>query len=168
MPKSKLHKIGLFAMDPGTTTGLAYGILTIGSSDDMFKKNPFKVEQIDCVDERAGARVIADKFMAFTGKCNGRAERVEFVYEDFILRPGKNHNSARTGLSPVRVTALIQGMLDEHEWIEWVAQQPADAKSRWSNPRLKAAGLWTVGLEHGRDATRHAALRAVRLAAKPR
>lgn len=161
-----MKKIGIFAMDPGTTTGLAYGIVSIGPSEEMFKKNPFKVEQVDCLDEQAGARIIADKFMQFTEKCNGKASHCEFVYEDFILRAGKGHSSARSGLSPVRVTALIQGMLDEHEWIQWVAQQPADAKARWTNDRLKKSGLWTVGLEHGRDATRHAALRAVRYTAR--
>lgn len=168
MSDLKGKRVGIFAMDPGQTTGLAVGAVTLkGSSQEIFERDPLRVLQIECWDPDAaydrnevkGVSRIAGLFYS----CRRKWERegIDYheqflVYEDFNLR-GQVGSTDRSGISPVRVIYLLMGMLHEVP-VHWVPQQPSMAKTRWTNDRLRRAGLWTVGLEHGRDATRHAAL----------
>lgn len=154
---------GIFSMDPGSTTGLAYTKKPIQPNTrpkDAFAGSGLEVLQVNEGDEMASAVLIAGLYISWRDKMAQAGvpiEHITFVYEDFILRAGKEHSSARSGLSPVRITALVQGLLYNGR-PNYVAQSPADAKGRWTNERLRRAEMWTVGKEHGRDATRHAAL----------
>lgn len=81
---------------------------------------------------------------------------VAVVIEDFIVR---RFDKSRPFLSPVRITAPIQQMLYEmglhHKWV----QQPNDAKNTISDERLKIWDMYSAdGLQHARDADRHALL----------
>jgi hypothetical protein len=77
----------------------------------------------------------------------------DVVIEDFVLR---ERTKDRSLLSPVRITFGL-----EHElWMSpdnffTTKQQPSDAKSTVTDDRLKRWGMWTVGQQHARDATRH-------------
>ena len=156
-------KVGIFAVDPGTTTGVAYNdtpLVTGLPPKDAFAQAGLTVEQVDCNDEREGTSEIVGLWEVLTQgwKIQGvQQQHMFFVIEDFILRPGP-HSSARSGLSPVRMTARIQGQLDRARQPVYIFQTPADAKATWTNERLRRADLWTKGMEHGRDATRHMAL----------
>lgn len=175
LSKRDLSKpFGLFAIDPGTTTGVAYcpePIELIGSVKEIFGRHKLVVDHMQCpladdgTNELAGALEIADLFLGLRNDWIKRykipGQNIFFIYEDFILRPGKNHSSDRSGLSPVRIVAHIQGALSNKS-VNYLPQQPALAKGSFTNERLRRFGLWTVGKEHGRDATRHLAL-AVRL-----
>ncbi len=176
MPRAKLslrgERVGIFAMDPGRTTGLAVGTPTLrGSTQEIFDRDPLEVFQIDCNDqtvhptlaEREGSAEIAREYLAITAEwvIDGvEPSKIFFVYEDFILNR-QDPSYDREGISPVRVTSLVMGLLYKYN-VMWVPQQPSDAKSRWTNDRLRRANLWTPRLEHGRDATKHAALWVVK------
>jgi hypothetical protein len=86
--------------------------------------------------------------------------------EDFILYAGLGANAgnyrtsaARSGLAPVRITAMVNTYLGILEWEGVVAYSgAAQAKGVFTDARLRAAGLWVVGKPHVRDALRHALL----------
>lgn len=169
-----LESAGILAMDPGTTTGLAWGLIKLDEQDDM---NSFQVVQRDLkmvsqvpadegddfwTEEFNAAKVIANKWLDLQFRWNMMGisyQRMFFVFEDFVLRPGHQHSSVRTGLSPVRITALVMGMLAGHSPLpNYVPQQPGTAMSKATNDRLKANKLWIPGMPHGMDALRHLCL----------
>lgn len=87
------------------------------------------------------------------------------LIEDFILQGGSLRaggvNKNRDGLSPVRITAVLLGLLRERcGWGvgctegEVVFQMPAQ-KDTITNQRLKLFDMWFVGKQHARDAGRH-------------
>jgi hypothetical protein len=162
-------RVGLFTMDPGTTTGITWSSPVLkGSVKEIFDRDTLTVDEVDCHDEREGAKVIAETFKEqmfhWQTELQIPTSHIFFVYEDFVLYPNKKHSPEREGLSPVRITSLVEGML-VMEPINWVPQMAHLAKQRFTNDRLRRADLWTVGLEHGRDATRHAGLWVARNAA---
>jgi hypothetical protein len=75
------------------------------------------------------------------------------VLEDFILR---ERTSDRSLLSPVRLNAKLEDKFRESmPRVELTLQSPSNAKTTVTNERLKRWGLWSVGEQHARDATRH-------------
>jgi len=77
------------------------------------------------------------------------------VLEDFILR---ERTSDRSLLSPVRLNAMLtQTITSERPELSVVLQSPSD-KSVIRDDQLKRWGLWSVGQQHARDATRHLVL----------
>lgn len=162
------ERVGLFTMDPGQTTGITWSTpLLKGTIKEIFDRDVITVDEVSCLDpdvpdiltERSGVKVIAETYREQQAEwilAGIPTTRHFFVYEDFVLAPG-HHSSERSGLSPVRVTSLLQGMLVTDQ-INWVAQSPSMAKSTITNDRLRRWDIWTRGMVHGRDATRHAAL----------
>jgi len=61
-------------------------------------------------------------------------------------------------LSPVRVRSMFQYALDDEFGVIMDSQQPGDAKTSFSDIRMKAAGLYVPGPDHVRDALAHALL----------
>lgn len=166
------ERVGVFAVDPGRTTGCAMAEITLkGSTQEIFNRDKLEVFEVDCNDQRvhpiltevSGAKQIAAEYLDASSDwtLNGIPTSHQFlVFEDFILNRQKP-SYKREGLSPVRVMSLVQGMLVKYP-INYVPQQPGEAKGRWTNDRLRRSDLWTPRLEHGRDATRHAALWVVK------
>lgn len=124
--------------------------------------------------EASLAQILIDELIKWTVAnemltING--DELRIVIEDFILRPGP-HGSARSGLSPVRMTCWLQAALLEnlfyHNYIS--LQSPSQAKGFMTDARLKAVGWWAVGKPHSRDALRHTAtyVAAYRNAARER
>lgn len=162
------ERVGILALDPGRTTGCCIATVTLkGSVKEIFERDPPGVFEINCNDQRVnpikaevhGAREIAGEWLEATAEwtIEGIPTTNQFlVYEDFILNR-RNVNFDRSGISPARVMSLVMGMLIKYD-PQYVPQQPGQAKQRWTSDRLRSSGLWTVGLDHGRDATRHAAL----------
>lgn len=163
-------------VDPGDTSGIAQAFLRpdlARSTEQLFRraleKDAIRVSQIDGTEGLKDAAkgystghvhqiVCAWKSFLFKAQVGYGIPRgaIYLVFEDFQLR----QRSAE--LSPVQVTAgfecVIAGMPSA---IHRVIRQPAsEAKGYATDARLRKWGLWTVGKEHGRDATRHLALRA--------
>lgn len=155
--------VAVFLMDPGTTTGLGEFYFEMDSSRhtwEIVQEGVLRAWELGYgagEDELDAAVRIAERFNGFTAEANmdGIAlNRIFFVYEDFILVPGKQHSSVRSGISPARVTALVQGLLYKYDPI-YMRQQPSE-KSRVTNTQLREWDLWVRGSEHARDVMRHA------------
>jgi hypothetical protein len=162
----------VFAVDPGITTGICYGICyhTPGASAaDLIAGNAegLTVEQVYNKDEVKAGVEIATLFNRLQAEMqqskNPRCVNIALVIEDFILR-GPIGSTAREGLSPVRVTAAIDTycmlkkiQFDNKGLHKRIRQTPADAKRYATTPRLKDMGVNNVarGKPHGRDALRH-------------
>jgi hypothetical protein len=149
-------------MDPGRMTGLMWATITLkGSTEEVFKRDPPEFDQVNCQDftadrefiERAGAREIASRYQTLVNYWSSKGIPPEdrfFIYESFDLF--KVGSFERHGLSPVRVTSLIQGMLDKDE-VNWAAYS-SGLGSQINNQRLRNFGLWSVGQQHARSAAR--------------
>lgn len=172
-------KLGLMAVDPGGTTGLAWGIFdTDGDGIADMLASGVSVGSAEATgSEQWQAARIVDHWLEFRDLCSGLSYPCELVIEDFVLRPGRA-TADRAQLAPVRVTSLIEGMLCNHdlgkdtghgeetwnylrEWIvtKIVIQQVSAAKSFATKDRMQRWGIWQVGMRHSRDAWRHIALR---------
>lgn len=165
--------VAVFALDPGRTSGVMEFIGVLGSNVretfDLDEGEHLEIYQVDCQDEmveaqfaeKKGAEELVERYIAFEYKATVEygVEKANIVLacEDFVLRSGKDHNSDRSGLAPVRVTNLMMGIMHART-INWAFQSPSDAMSAFPNQRLKDFGLWARGKEHGRDAARHGAL----------
>jgi hypothetical protein len=163
--------VGIFAVDPGKVTGLAWAIV------------PFKVKTVrQNMKERIGSgsaqisgsnedqiRKIASMWREFRIICTEGLiddELIEMVIEAWVVRPHM------TGYGDVPVIpaqigwglyGYRLGRLDE--WCETDAgparpvrvvwQQPSAGKGTVKDDMLKEAGCWVRGQEHARDAWRH-------------
>jgi hypothetical protein len=170
--KVVLKKHAVFACDPGTTTGLAWAVLDTENEAetilDLVARDLRMVSEVAVGDpgvdadwhenEWLSAQIIAKKMLdlRFRWMLAGIPYPDQhWIFEDFILYPG-SHQSSRSGLSPVRMTALIHGMLIRvRPKLQYGYQSASQAKHAVPDERLKKHGLWTPGMVHGRDATRH-------------
>lgn len=160
-------RVGIFAVDPGSTTGIAYGIVTMKGDTKEILADKLTVAHVDCHDQRVppqlaeqtGIHGLEEFFVKWNKFCMGKhipVNRRYLIIEDFVLRETGIGSTNREGLSPVRVTSGLLALITG-----WggniVFQSASDAKGSMPNDRLRSAGLWVRGLEHGRDAVRHAA-----------
>lgn len=163
----------IFAVDPGITTGLAYGIVDRfpgATASDLIAEygNDVTVEEVYEKDEVKAGIEICTLFLAkraeMMATTRPRCAGVHLVIEDFQIRPGGMPSSKRSTLAPVRVTAAIEAMLlmkripmkDGYTRLSF--QQPSSSMKYATNARIKKEWeIWqpTVGKEHGRDALRH-------------
>lgn len=179
------ERFAIMAVDPGETTGVARAFLNAsraGSSMSSLmkraiRKDALRVEQVRPAlmpghPKAASASQASQLYRTwerFQFKANVELAipygAIWLVIEDFQLR----QRSAE--LWPVEVTHALLGLLTGRDgtWAGCVRtdciefQQPSTAMTYATNDRLKRWGLWTRGMEHGRDATRHLALAASRI-----
>lgn len=64
----------------------------------------------------------------------------------------------RDYLSPVRVRSMFAYALEDEFGVQMDSQQPGDAKTAFSEIRMKRAGLYLPGPDHVRDALAHCLL----------
>lgn len=161
----------IIAIDPGGTTGwtlmsvhpdsLDPGCPNIGilSNIEMFVHG-----QVDCGSLKGNLGTGRTKGVSTSGESAGVNELLGLIrswpgaavlIEDFVLR---QMNQSRDLLSPVRITSVIDHWLWTNGRAEAFKQQPSEAKSTATDQRLKAWGLYSSegGLQHARDADRHA------------
>lgn len=174
------EKFAIMAVDPGGTTGVARAFLNAGKAETTrallgraVRKRALKVDEISPpVDPgphggpAAQAAKIYRMWWDFQYKANVELSipygAIILVIEEFALR------QRSADLAPVEVTNALLAYLRSESggWPGIVRQdmlffqQPSEAMTYATNERLKAWGVWTVGADHGRDATRHLALRA--------
>lgn len=172
------EKFAIMAVDPGETTGVATGLFNAGRAGTSVagllrraaRKGAINVDQIEGggdYPETAQAWRLYKMWNEFN--FNAHVEmgvgipHILLVIEDFQLR------QRSADLSPIRVTwgflALLKG--ESGAWAalslgtsRLIFQGPSEAMTFATKDRLEKWGLWTVGKEHGRDATKHLALRA--------
>jgi hypothetical protein len=175
--------VGIVAVDPGVTTGMAWGIYNINA--DSVGASLREGEMVGWGEltgsEQWQAGQVVGLWEELTGVCVERGIGCDLVLEDFILRPGRA-TADRAQLAPVRIISLIEGMilargigidcpLGREGWETMggevlrpvVKQTPAAAKTFATSDRLKAWGVWKTSMRHSRDAWRHTALRIATL-----
>lgn len=152
-------RFGVFALDPGGSSGLAWGVVQEAGSvaeriAAMESAGTATVSDPDWLEQ---AKQIAARWRTFRDDCQAQGILAYYVCEDFIL----THlgSSDRTGLYPVWIGAATVGILSgSGEPVDVWWQQPSVAKTYATDERLKRWGLWVRGKEHERDACRHLAL----------
>lgn len=165
------------AVDPGQTTGMARAVvvvetvLSLGVPAAIAESARFDMFHTFQVPTSSGKRSLAlreleavSNQMQWIRHLDSRTRHHvdEVVIEDFLLR---QRTMDRSLLSPVRLTAMLQGMLMEDTGVDvrTCLQQPSAAKSVVKDERLKKWGMWIQGQQHARDACRHLALRLIEL-----
>lgn len=163
MAKVLKDHVGIFAFDPGGTTGVAWSMMKLRTTMAETLKAAEVFSQ-DITGEHDEQAVKLDEMFTATAMA-WNVERmlpldcIYVVSEGFTLR--KIGSSAKVGLYPVWVAAMFQGMVYGRAVVEY--QEPAQKKYA-TNDRLKRWGLWVPGQsDHQRDARRHIAIRLNRL-----
>jgi hypothetical protein len=167
--------ICLFVIDPGQSTGLAWGrFVENGSVADRVKSRTDYHTATVTGTEISQARNIFRLWEIFQLHAYRDGLPYELIIEDFILT--RLRSSDRSGISPVRITSALlgyrHGLADAYEFagygpsrvVEPIFQQPSDAFSYATNERLRRWGLWIPGTakEHEREAIAHMCLRLSR------
>jgi hypothetical protein len=160
----------VIAIDPGGTTGWSLisvhpESLTEPNADFLDNIFIHQHGQVDCGSHRGNLASSLHSGISTDGEFSGVYDLAEFikswpvaavVIEDFTLRTMRMD---RELLSPVRVTAALGYSI----WLagkDYHVQSAADAKRTCTDERLKAWRVYdsTGGLQHARDADRHAIL----------
>lgn len=185
MAVTKKGWVGVMAVDPGGTTGVAWGVHNVrrkGIKEVLASGRRYGTAEATGGEPYQAAKIV-EIWNWFAGMCGRHRIPCTLVFEDFVLRPRTSGASAaRSGLTPVRITELVRGMLiaqagmlregvagdglGEPGFIfacdigadQIVLQQPSNAKSFATNDRLKRWGVYEKGSDHKRDAMRHLAL----------
>lgn len=155
-----VEQLAITAVDPGSTTGCARGVVTLGGSIwDALKD--IRIESWEITgDVREQAWEIMGEFADWV--VEQFPIRTILVCESFVLR---KFTSGPSLLDPVRIAAGMEVLALRREggrWAEIGYQSPSDAKSFATDARLRSCEQWVRGSEHRRDAVRHVALAAAR------
>lgn len=153
-------QFAVFAVDPGGTSGYAQAVLRSRTSTRQTllrasRKRAWSAGETrgDWVDQ---AWELFELYLGFRYRAHielGIAvEDIHLVIEEFELR------QRNVELSPVQIAAglevsarVLAGSIEY--------QSASQAMTFATSDRLRDWGVWTVGSEHARDATRHLALR---------
>ena len=161
----------IMAVDPGGSTGLAWGLAPRNQrnmlealkytshmgSTTITGKNPQQIREI---------AEIWRQFLKESVKIGGLdPSDVHLVIESFAIR-----RNSPVGELPLAADQIAWGIIgyrmgaaDEHErcnmgptnHLRWVFQSPAQAKGYATDKRLKSWGLWIPGRQHERSARQH-------------
>lgn len=160
----------VIALDPGGTSG--WSLISVHPESlvapDASVLDNISVHQhgqVDCGSHRGNLGTSNHSGISTHGEFSGVYDLVKFikgwpcaavVIEDFVLRQMRMD---RDLLSPVRITAAI-GYALWKDGRDYHVQAPGDAKRICSDDRLKDWRMYdpTGGLQHARDADRHALL----------
>lgn len=125
------------ALDPGKTTGIAFG--------HIYKEPPLLIHysQAD-MDENELYEFLEENKPDY------------LICEDFHMR----RSSRGADLTPVRLIGIVGMYANRTHECTLYMQTPASAgaggkNGPYSNARLKELGVYKRGIEHGRDALRH-------------
>lgn len=168
--------LGVMAVDPGGTTGVAWGVFPTEHAVDTRCELARDLGSGEVTgDYQYQAARIVEHWREFSAWCEGQGVGARLVVEDFVLRV-RSASSDRAQLMPVRVAACIEGILIESTLgcamplgrVGWEAmlavyddvvyQTAAAAKGYATDARLRRWGFWVRGSRHCRDAWRHVLL----------
>lgn len=147
----------VLAIDPGGTTGWAVVEERKGATNNCAVVASGQIIGHAKVD--ASAYEVSDSELEMVRRLRSHLtpEVKAIVIEDFILVP-KPKTTARSGLSPVRITARFQQMLVEDHLgkVRPLFFQSANmAKTCATDERMRRWGYWVPGADHANDAIRH-------------
>lgn len=153
-------EVGIFAVDPGGSTGVAWGVFNLRQplvKDAMRYRKDSDSATITGTEQQQ-IPLIADMWYNF----NEREGRNELVIEDFVLRPGI-HKPGKEGISPVRygwgLAGYLWGLNDEIGNPKIVWQSPSKGMRYNERQMLENWHAWIVGREHERAAFAHVGAR---------
>lgn len=133
--------IKILSLDPGVTTGVCVG---------GYQNNVLKL----LVDQKQWTVGMLHGYLGeFLSDNSRELQTIHIVYEDFSYR-----NRARAGLdlTPVKLIGIIELYREWYEpFVTFTKQSAAAGKGFFTDEKLKDLNCYTVGKQHGRDATRH-------------
>ena len=167
--------VGLFCVDPGGHTGVAWAICNplAHTVEEAMKTRMHTGSTTTTGSEPKQIRDLYKLWVDFKAYAVNEAllpvEQVQLVFEDFVLRGGQ-HSGGRDGTTPERIAwgfeGYRMGRLDQwkrghqsYHYTPIVWQLPASASRFRSKNRLDAYDAWVKGREHERSAYSHMALR---------
>jgi hypothetical protein len=172
--------VGIFSLDPGGKSGLAWGIFDpTASLADALANGLHKGSATAEGDEYDQIRAITEEWTRFYRMCVNECcmdpEAVEFICEDFVQRP--NSSGGKEGQSPIRImwgvegyrmgrAAEFKGRARSKVKIyapRMILQHPSQASALGTRKRLESWDCWVVGREHERSAFAHIAVRLARI-----
>lgn len=156
---------GIFAIDPGKQTGVAWGIFeeTADTVADAMRTSVYVESTTVEGTELEQARILFELWQHFKTTCvqnfKLKPEQVDLVIEDFSLIPGA-HAGGKEGIAPARIgwafEGFRQGRASKYRSSKHVSdaiwQLPGATRNR---RHLKNWGVWVVGKEHERAAFCH-------------
>ena len=166
--------LGIFANDPGGTTGLAWGIFN-PHADSIEEAIATRLHSGSCDitgDAPTQIREIASIWQSFYRTCVnvGRlpVENVLYIAEDFVPAGGAVGGESQAISLAVLwgVEGYRMGQADEFKRLKRgavvhcqpvVRQLASHAKGFGTGPRLKTWGVWVKGSDHQRSAWSHIA-----------
>jgi hypothetical protein len=149
------ESVGIYALDPGTTSAVARGIFPYNESVwegiEAGKWDSWEVNGTPGVQ----AWEIMGEYMDWSRGIF--PIRTILVFEDFVVRLGSGAASRRELLDPVRVTSGCETLCWTRQGLRWAfpEYQPTSDMLFATNARLRAHGMWVKGSDHRRDAVRH-------------
>jgi hypothetical protein len=166
--------IALFCVDPGNHTGVAWSYVPLVSSIKGALLGKLAAGSTTLVGpEPDQARELFKLWEAFKSRANAHGiplDRIELIIERFTLRGGQ-HAGGRDGTSPERIAWAFEGYrLGRYDtyrrskhYTPIVWQEPGQALTLGTRPRLESWDCWVKGREHERTAYCHMALRVANL-----
>lgn len=155
--------VGIFALDPGTTSGLDVGLWRLNCDVSEACADWVGITREVTGSLVSQARELGDLWLEYRERWIEDGHSAFLVVEDYVQGPTRSI-VPREGLDPVRVTNMLVGYLvgisamnEDEGLIPRIERQlPSVAKNYASNERLRNWGAWVVGSDHKRDAKRHA------------
>lgn len=167
---------GIFCIDPGESTGVAWGIVNASPKSthtaiEAVRDRLFHGAATVVGEPMEQAHALYKIWTEFKFDCVARhcmdPSSVELVVEDFVLFP--NATPGKNTTAPERVAWAFEGYRrgryetyrKSKHYTEIIWQHPTTA-SRWKRDRklMKEANAWIPGKDHERSAMAHMILRA--------
>ena len=158
--------ISIFAIDPGPSTGVAWGIFNerAPTAVEAVRLGIEKKSATITGDELAQARAIFSLWQSWKEYTVRRAllepDQIRLVIEDFVLYPGA-HAGGKEGIAPARIAWAFEGYraargdkFSKEKHVSPAIWQTSSVGMR-NKGLLRKADCWVKGREHERSAYCH-------------
>lgn len=158
---------GIFSIDPGGSTGVAWGVFNLEEKlvKDAMRNRRVSGSQTITGNEEIQLAQLVTLWDDFVYKCDRLDIAYDLVIEDFSLLP-KSHKPGKEGISPVRYAWYFVGFIHGRDMpiAQDVCWQLPGVGLRYNTKQmLDNWGCWVKGREHERAAWAHVGARLMRL-----